>query len=60
MTETGLILGQEKIHENTDEIPTFQQMLEFLNLELSSEAQRDRKIDFCGSFVTQTFSEAIV
>ena len=27
MTENGLILGQEKIHEKTNEIPTFQQML---------------------------------
>jgi len=32
MTETGLILGQEKIHEKTNEIPTFQQMLEILNV----------------------------
>ena len=32
MTETGLILGQEKIHEKTNEIPTFQQMIEILNV----------------------------
>lgn len=32
MTETGLILGQEKINEKTNEIPIFQQMLEFLNV----------------------------
>lgn len=32
MTETGLILGQEKINEKTNEIPTFQQMLEMLNV----------------------------
>ena len=32
MTETGLILGQEKIHEKTNEIPTFQEMLEILNV----------------------------
>ena len=32
MTESSLILGQEKIHEKTNEIPTFQQMLEILNV----------------------------
>lgn len=32
MTETGLILRQEKIHENTNAIPTFRQMLEFLKV----------------------------
>lgn len=30
MTETGVVLGQEAIHEKTNEIPVFQQMLDYL------------------------------
>lgn len=33
LTENGVILGQEAIHEKTNEIPVFRQMLEYLNLE---------------------------
>ncbi len=32
ITESGVILGQEVIHEKTNEIPVFQQMLEYLDL----------------------------
>ncbi len=32
MTENGVILGQEAIHEKTNEIPVFQQMLEYLSI----------------------------
>ena len=32
LTESGLVLGQEKIHEKTNEIPTFQKMLSYLNV----------------------------
>jgi len=30
ITENGVILGQEAIHEKTNEIPVFQQMLDYL------------------------------
>lgn len=33
LTENGVILGQESVHEKTNEIPVFQQMLEYLNLD---------------------------
>lgn len=33
LTESGAILGQEKIHEKTNEIPVFQQMLSYINIE---------------------------
>lgn len=33
ITETHVILGQETIHEKTNEIPVFQEMLEYLELE---------------------------
>lgn len=33
MTENGVILGQESIHEKTNEIPVFQQMLDDLAIE---------------------------
>lgn len=32
LTESGVILGQEKIHEKTNEIPVFQRMMTYLNL----------------------------
>ena len=32
LTENGVVLGQEKIHEKTNEIPVFQQMLSYLNI----------------------------
>jgi predicted transposase YbfD/YdcC len=32
MTENGVILGQESIHEKTNEIPVFQQMLDYLSV----------------------------
>lgn len=32
ITATGVVLGQESIHEKTNEIPVFQKMLELLNL----------------------------
>ena len=32
LTESGVVLGQEKIHEKTNEIPTFQEMLSYLNI----------------------------
>lgn len=32
VTESGVILGQEVIHEKTNEIPIFQQMLEYLDI----------------------------
>lgn len=32
LTESGIVLGQEKIHEKTNEIPVFQQMLSYLNI----------------------------
>lgn len=33
LTENGVILGQESIHDKTNEIPVFQSMLEYLNLD---------------------------
>lgn len=33
LTENGVILGQESIHEKTNEIPAFQQMLGYLDIE---------------------------
>lgn len=33
LTESGVVLGQEAIHEKTNEIPVFQKMLNFLNLD---------------------------
>lgn len=32
LTGSGIVLGQEKIHEKTNEIPTFQEMLSYLNV----------------------------
>ena len=32
LTENGVVLGQEKIHEKTNEIPVFQEMISYLNL----------------------------
>ena len=32
LTESGVVLGQEKIHEKTNEIPVFQEMLDDLNV----------------------------
>ena len=32
LTECGVVLGQEKIHEKTNEIPVFQKMMSYLNL----------------------------
>ena len=32
LTENGVVLGQEKIHEKTNEIPVFQKMLSYLNI----------------------------
>jgi len=32
LTESGVVLGQETIHEKTNEIPVFQEMLEYLNV----------------------------
>ena len=32
LTESGVVLGQEKIHEKTNEIPVFQEMLDNLNV----------------------------
>lgn len=32
LTENGVILVQEKIHEKTNEIPVFQEMMTYLNL----------------------------
>ena len=32
LTESGVVLGQEKINEKTNEIPVFQQMLEYMNI----------------------------
>ena len=33
LTENGVTLGQESIYEKTNEIPTFQEMLESLDVE---------------------------
>lgn len=33
LTESGVVLGQEKINEKTNEIPVLQQMLEYMNIE---------------------------
>lgn len=33
VTQTGVVLGQKSIHEKTNEIPVFQEMLEFLSIE---------------------------
>jgi hypothetical protein len=33
LTESGVILGQQAIHEKTNEIPIFQEMLEYLDVE---------------------------
>lgn len=33
LTESSVILGQEKIHEKTNEIPVFQKMLSYINIE---------------------------
>ena len=32
LTESGVVLGQEKIHEKTNEIPVFLEMLSYLNI----------------------------
>ena len=32
LTENGVVLGQEKIHEKTNEIPVFQEMMSYLNI----------------------------
>ena len=32
VVETGVVLGQEKIYQKTNEIPTFQEMLSYLNV----------------------------
>ena len=32
-TEVGIVLGQEKIHKRTNEIPVFQEMLNYLNIQ---------------------------
>jgi len=32
VTQTGVVLGQKSIHEKTNEIPVFQEMLEFLSI----------------------------
>jgi predicted transposase YbfD/YdcC len=32
LTESGVVLGQKTIHEKTNEIPTFQEMLDILNI----------------------------
>jgi predicted transposase YbfD/YdcC len=32
LTECGVVLGQEKIHEKTNEIPVFQKMMSYLNV----------------------------
>lgn len=32
LTESGVVLGQEKINEKTNEIPVLQQMLEYINI----------------------------
>ena len=32
LTESGVVLGQEKIHEKTNEIPVLQEMMSYLNL----------------------------
>ena len=32
LTGSGVVLGQEKIHKKTNEIPTFQEMLSYLNV----------------------------
>ena len=32
LTESGVVLGQEKINEKTNEIPVLQQMLEYENM----------------------------
>ena len=32
LTESGVVLGQEKIYEKTNEIPVLQQMLEYMNI----------------------------
>lgn len=32
LTESGVVLGQEKINEKTNEIPVLQQMLEYMNI----------------------------
>lgn len=32
LTESGVVLGQEKIHKKTNEIPVFQDMLSYLNV----------------------------
>lgn len=32
LTESGVVLGQKDIHEKTNEIPVFQEMLDFLNV----------------------------
>ena len=33
LTESGVVLGQKSIHEKTNEIPVFQEMLDFLDVE---------------------------
>ncbi len=33
LTENGVTLGQESIHEKTNEIPIFQQMLDYLDVQ---------------------------
>lgn len=55
LTESGVVLGQEKVNEKTNEIPAFQQMLLYLNLEgktITADAMHCQK-ETCAKIITK-------
>lgn len=55
MTENGVVLGQEAIHEKTNEIPVFQQMLEHPAIEgkvITADAMHCQR-ETCGRIVSK-------
>ncbi len=55
ITENGVILGQESIHEKTNEIPVFQQMLDYLAIKgkvVTADAMHCQR-DTCAKIVSK-------
>jgi len=55
LTENGVVLGQEKIHEKTNEIPVFQKMLSYLNIKgkiITADAMHCQR-DTCATITEQ-------
>ena len=55
LTKSGVVLGQEKIHEKTNEIPVFQEMLSYLNVKdktVTADAMHCQK-ETCRKIVEQ-------